>query len=593
MTALPRIRLRGLLPALLVAAGMAHSMVRAAAQDPAPSSPPSPNEPGRPSEPTVEDRLRSQDEMIRQLAEQNRRLSEQLEALTRRLDGLKPGEEEAEPAEPAPDAAPPPPGAGEPVAPPQPAPTRPPLDRDEYDKYEPPSRKPDPGVGAGAPPRLSSGPPRHFDKGLFDSLHHDDDYGFKSLFDSLHPEGRKSAPWYEKLSLRGYTQFRFGRTLDQTGDVFLLGNQDPEGADPFLLGDRSVNGNAENFTIRRARLILFGDISDHLYLYFQPDFANTPPASPGATFFAQLRDLYGDVYITKNKVHRARVGLSKIPYGWENMQSSQNRIPLDRTDPINTGASPNERDLGVFYYWTPVEKQKLLRELVDGGLRGSGNYGILGLGVYNGQGGSQVERNLNLHSIARFTWPFRLANGQVVEASIQGYTGEYVVQGAEIRPYGRGEPITPENTGGNHGLRDQRLGGTFVWYPQPFGFQSEWNFGEGPGLNEAQTAVEVRPLQGGYVMAMYKYDSPQRGIFTPYVRYQSYRGGYRSINNAPFGNHDQWDLGVEWQLRREMELTCEYTFVNGVNLNPINELGNAPYRNFNGDVLRFQFQINY
>ena len=34
--------------------------------------------------------------------------------------------------------------------------------------------------------------------------------------------------------------------------------------------------NAENFSIRRARLILFGDVSDHLYLYFQPDFAEHP-----------------------------------------------------------------------------------------------------------------------------------------------------------------------------------------------------------------------------------------------------------------------------------------------------------------------------
>jgi hypothetical protein len=275
------------------------------------------------------------------------------------------------------------------------------------------------------------------------------------------------------------------------------------------------------------------------------------------------------------------------------MQSSQNRVPLDRTDAINTGASPNERDLGVFYYWTPVAKQKLLRELVDGGLKGSGNYGVFALGTYNGQGGSQVERNLNLYTISRFTWPFRLPSGQVVEGSMQGYIGDYVVSGAEIYPNGAAEPITPANTGGNRGLRDQRLAWTFVWYPQPFGLQAEWTFGEGPGLNEAQTAVEVRPLQGGYVMAMYKYDTPRFGILTPYARYQTFRGGYRSINNAPFGNHDQVDLGLEWQLRKEMELTAEYTIVNGVNLNPLSEPNQPAYQNFNGDVLRLQFQINY
>lgn len=418
-------------------------------------------------------------------------------------------------------------------------------------------------------------------KGLTDSLHTDDNYGFKALFDSLHRPGKKSS-WYEKMSIRGYTQFRFGRTIDE--DEFF--------AEPNLLGDRSINGRAENFSIRRARLILSGDISDHLFLYFQPDFASVPTSTSNSTFFAQLRDLYGDVYLTTDKVHRLRVGLSKVPYGWENMQSSQNRVPLDRTDPINTGVSPNERDLGVFYYWTPEDKQRLLRDLVDGGLKGSGNYGILGLGVYNGQGGSQIERNLNLHTVARVTWPWRLPDGQVVEASLQGYTGKYVVSGTDIRPLGVGDAITPEGTG-DRGFTDQRVAGSFVWYPQPLGFQAEWNVGAGPGLNDAQTAVELRSLHGGYLMAMYKYDTPCHGIFTPYARWQYYKGGYRSIANAPYGTHEQWDLGVEWQIRREMELAVEYSLVDGVNLIANDDEGARSYRNFKGSLIRLQFQINY
>ena len=55
------------------------------------------------------------------------------------------------------------------------------------------------------------------------------------------------------------------------------------------------------------------------------------------------------------------------------MQSSGNRVPLDRSDAIDSGDSPNQRDLGVFYYWTPIDKQKLLKQLVDGGLKGTGN----------------------------------------------------------------------------------------------------------------------------------------------------------------------------------------------------------------------------
>ncbi len=504
--------------------------------------------------------------MIRRLAEQNQRLTGQLEAVTRRLDALSPGPitQSALPS-PSPSIGESSGGAG-PGALDKPAgPASPPLATAPTEAGD---------AGKAADPKAGDGKPGYGHKGLFDSLHHGDDYGLKSLFDSLHPAGSKGKHWYEKLTIRGYTQVRFGRGLDE----------DPAGAEPFLFGDRTINGNAENFSIRRARLILFGDVSDHLYLYFQPDFASNPPGSTTATYFAQLRDLYGDVSLDKEKVHRFRVGLSKVPYGWENMQSSQNRVPLDRTDAINSAVSPNERDLGVFYYWTPEEKQKLFRDLVDGGLKGSGNYGIFGLGVYNGQGGSLAEKNLNLHAVSRLTWPFQLPSGQVVEASVQGYTGDYVV---------RGSAITPAGTNGTRGLRDQRIGGTFVWYPQPFGFQAEWNFGEGPGLNDAQTAVGVRPLQGGYIMAMHKLESRRFGIFTPYARYQNYLGGYRSVSNAPYGTHDQWDLGVEWQIRREMEMNAEYSFVDGLNLNAINEVGVNSYRNFNGGVLRFQFQMNY
>jgi hypothetical protein len=410
-----------------------------------------------------------------------------------------------------------------------------------------------------------------------------DDYGLKSLFDSFHqPASGTAKHWYDKLSIRGYAQFRFDRALTQNAT----------GSAPSLLGDRSIGATIGTFSIRRARLILAEDVSDHLYLYFQSDFANNPADNSPNTFFAQIRDLYGDIYLDADKVNRLRVGQSKLPWGFEEMQSSGNRVPLDRSDAIDSGDSPNQRDLGVFYYWTPEEKQKLLKELVDGGLKGTGNYGIFALGVYNGQGGSQLDQNRSLHTVSRFTWPFRLASGQVVEMSIQGYVGKEVVNGAPIRPLGQGLATTPAGVGPD-GLREQRLAGSFVWYPQPIGFQAEWNVGEGPGLDPTQSMVQVRSLQGGYVMTMYKWDTPNSGIFIPYARYQHYRGGYRSITNAPFGTHDQYDLGVEWQIRKELELVVEYSFVDGVGLDAINEPGVMSYRNFRGQLLRCQMQINY
>ncbi len=50
------------------------------------------------------------------------------------------------------------------------------------------------------------------------------------------------------------------------------------------------------------------------------------------------------------------------------MQSSSQRLPLDRADALNSAAR-NERDLGVFYYWTPESAQDFFDEVNEQGLR--------------------------------------------------------------------------------------------------------------------------------------------------------------------------------------------------------------------------------
>ncbi len=65
--------------------------------------------------------------------------------------------------------------------------------------------------------------------------------------------------WYERISLRGYTQFRLSEVLSQNGP------------DLEVPADRSVRDN-EMFMIRRGRLIFSGDASERLFLYGQLDF---------------------------------------------------------------------------------------------------------------------------------------------------------------------------------------------------------------------------------------------------------------------------------------------------------------------------------
>ncbi len=389
--------------------------------------------------------------------------------------------------------------------------------------------------------------------------------------------------WYEKVSLRGYAQFRYNS----------LAFMEDDSADAQYAGDSSI-GSDQEFLIRRARLIFFGDVSDHLYLYFQPDFASTPDGSTNGVFFTQIRDWYGDVYVDKEKVHRFRVGQSKIPYGWENLQSSQNRIPLDRNDAFNSAAR-NERDLGVFYYWTPTWAQDIFKYISDNNLKGSGNYGIFGFGAYNGQGGSLRELNDELHLISRLTFPTHLPNGQLTEFGIQGFTGRYVVNGSAIAPLGVGPSAVPLGTRGRafgeDGILDQRLGWTWILYPQPLGIQIEHTIGRGPELNEAQTRVVRGSLHGGYVMVNYRYDTECYGELFPFVRWQYYEGGYRSFNNAPAASVNEWNIGVEWQIKKDFELVGEYLITDRTNLTA--QSTGRSYEQFVGHVMRLQFQVNF
>jgi hypothetical protein len=394
----------------------------------------------------------------------------------------------------------------------------------------------------------------------------------------------KPKKWYDKLSIRGYAQFRINE------EVFMEDGSAPA----FHSGDRSIGDN-QSFLIRRARVIISGDVHERVYVYLQPDFASTVPGSTDNTHYTQIRDWYADFYLDDCKESRLRVGQSKVPYGWENLQSSSNRIPFDRNDAFNS-AVKNERDLGVFYYWTPTWAQDFFKDVLEKGLKGSGNYGVFGFGFYNGQGGSLLEQNDNLHMVSRLTLPFELESGQYLEAGVQGYYGEYSVLSSAIKPLGVGpaagvRPAGTVETGAVGGWKDERLGATFIWYPQPFGFQTEWTVGRGPALNDAQTAIEETSLYGGYAMFLYKLD--KRGTWFPFVRWSYFKGGYKSERNAPYSRIDEWEIGTEWQINPAAELTLAYLITDRTNATAFNTTGVTPYQQFDGQVLRLQFQINY
>ncbi|MER3330346.1 MAG: porin, partial [Candidatus Kapaibacterium sp.] len=196
-----------------------------------------------------------------------------------------------------------------------------------------------------------------------------------------------------------------------------------------------------------------------MYFYIQPDLASS--ASTNRLHFLQLRDAYFDIGIDEQNEYRFRIGQSKVPYGFENMQSSQNRIPLDRNDALNSAVS-NERDLGVFFYWAPTSKRQLFSKLVRDGLKGSGDYGVFAIGAYNGQNANNPELNNEPHVVSRFSYPFEYGE-QIIEFGVQGYTGKWVMPKDNLS-----EGV---KTIKDLNYTDQRVAASFILYPKPFGIQ--------------------------------------------------------------------------------------------------------------------------
>ena len=318
--------------------------------------------------------------------------------------------------------------------------------------------------------------------------------------------------WYERIGLRGYTQFRLTDVVSQD-----------EGPALEVPNDRSVNDN-ESFIIRRGRFVFSGDISDRLSLYAQSDFNGSTGA---ADFSVQMRDLYADVWLDKAKFFRVRAGQSKVPFGWVNLQSSQNRAPLERPDGPNSAAE-GERDTGAALMWTPAGPRQLFRDINAQGLKGTGDYGVVAVGLYAGQGPNRSDQNGQPHVVARLAYPFKLSTGQFVELGVQGYHGRFVSPTQAVTV--NGTSITP--TQDAEGALDQRVGFTAVWYPQPIGVETEWTFGRGPELSANGTRIESDSLFGGYLQLNYR-NRHASGTWFPFARWNYFEGGRKFARNAP------------------------------------------------------------
>ncbi len=384
----------------------------------------------------------------------------------------------------------------------------------------------------------------------------------KTIVSELPKVEEKKAHWSDKITIRGYTQVRYNRLFESNSD--LVSEQ----------GDKSI-GNNQGFFIRRMRIIFFGQLSDNVYFYIQPDFASS--ASSTSLHFAQLRDAYFDVSLDKKREFRFRIGQSKVPYGFENLQSSQNRLPFDRNDALNSAVS-NERDLGVFFMYCPKKVRELYSSFVNDGLKGSGDYGIFSFGLYNGQVANKPELNNNSHMVTRLTYPVKLGN-QIIEPGIQAYSGMWVMPKDQI--------TSTTKVVKSYEYLDQRYAASLVLYPKPFGIQAEYTIGKGPEYDAGKDSILTKDLKGGYVTLSYIIKI-KKHIIIPFVRGSTYQGGKKHELDARSYRVDEIEGGIEYQPFKNFEFTAAYLYSDRTTSDRTKE-NNYQF----GSLLRLQAQLNF
>ena len=377
---------------------------------------------------------------------------------------------------------------------------------------------------------------------------------------------KEEKKWFEKMKLGGYAQLRYNRLLETNPDLRSENN------------DRSWGKN-NSFYFRRLRLVYSGQISDRIFGYIQIESASNIKTTSENFMYLQIRDAYFDYGLDSKNEFRFRFGQSKVPFGFDNLQSSSVRLSFDRTDALNSGA-PNERDLGAYFLWSPEKVRKLQKDtLTSNGLKGSGDYGVFMVGIYNGQTMNKPELNDQVHIAAKVSYPFRFGN-QIFEPGVMAYAGRYVLPADLIS--------TGVTTTNDKEYDDQRIAAGFILQPKPFGLVAEYNIGTGPQYSFISNSITNQKLQGGYILASYRKINKKNQIIQPFVRCQYYEGGKKLEKDARAYKLNETEYGIEYQISKNMEVTASW-----VNSHRITK--DAALTNYDekGSLLRLQLQINY
>lgn len=355
-----------------------------------------------------------------------------------------------------------------------------------------------------------------------------------------------SPRWFERVRHYGYGQFRWNRLGQPNSQL-------------KSYHDSSIGDN-QGFFFRRIRYVVTGQMSEHVSVFFQPDFATNLSSN---THSLSMRDMYGDLYFDKDKEFRLRVGLQRVPCSFDNYQASRVRLAIDRADATNSCAN-SERDMGIAFMWSPKEAQARYKRMLDY-MYGPGDYGVFNVTIYNGQGLNRSEANDNKHIGFHLGYPLELPGGQLMEIGMNVMRGQFhVSNGSAANFSGTLFSLNPSLGTSAMDYRDERANFYIYYPPQPWGFQAEYVMGRGP-MRGGDGIVRERSLNGGYVQGHYQHKYSDTGLLNFYSRYQTYHGGIKFTTGAPDGTMQELESGIAWEPDPQWEFTLAYSFTERLN----------------------------
>ncbi len=286
------------------------------------------------------------------------------------------------------------------------------------------------------------------------------------LTDRIAEPGRAKT-WFERLSLRGYTQLRVNEFLSGD-DTAPAGRARLRSVHDGGISDRN------NFTFRRVRVVLQGDIHERLFLYIQPDFAVNVSNQSGASRAETSRScetLSPTCTSTTSAARSCGSASRKSPTAGKTCNRRRTASPSTG----RTRSTARSRASAI-----SASRPTTRRGMYSASGTASPRAGRSCSAITAPSASASItarpstgsSRNKDLMVAGMATWPFELDAlgpifaGQVVEVGASAYRNRFQ---PEIRAGG----VSPV------AFDDRRVGLHAILYPQPFGLQAEWNWGRG------------------------------------------------------------------------------------------------------------------